>query len=336
MDRKLSRSLLALSLSFLLFLPSCNNEIPIKKEPQVFTGIAMTIPYRILVDIPPLEKERTKITRIFTEAFAEVDEVFNKWNPQSELSKLNTLKAGEKVKLSPHLDNVLKKIQPIVQITNGKFDPTIETVQALWKPYLQEGTEPPEQKIALIKGAAGWHHIHLEDGYYSKDNDLTAITLEGVMRGLSVDVVYESLAKAGLSNFFVEWGGEVRTKGHHPSGRPWNVTLNHITDGDLNKPVAFVSLSNQSLATTGGSIMQSWEVGNVKYRPIFDVLECRPIKMTDQAVVIASVVASSCFLADALTKAALTFPDLDSAQKWADSITKREPDIAIWLIAPQN
>lgn len=320
-----------LSITAALFY-GCSNETAKSLSPQVFTGLAMTIPYRILVDMPSHETRYTQLNRVISKTFAEVDEIYNKWNPLSEISILNALPAYKQVKLSPQLEKVLGKIHALVDLTGGLFDPTVETVERLWKPYLLQGLEPSPEQIADLQKATGWQHIHIMDGLYYKDNPLTFITLEGVTRGLTVDLLAENIAKEGYHNFFIEWGGEVRTKGHHPSGRSWNVTLTEEADSDLGKPIAIISLSNKSVATSG-QILQVWPVNDVRYNNIYHPIDCKPMRMTDHSIASASVVADNCFLADALSKVALTFPNLEKAQAWADKISAERQEIAIWLVA---
>ncbi|MFA6916593.1 MAG: FAD:protein FMN transferase [Parachlamydiales bacterium] len=329
---KQALALFFLGLLCITLFYSCSSENPKPKGPQVFTGLAMTIPYRILIDMPARETQYTHINRVISRTFAEVDEIYNKWNPLSELSILNTIPAYQRIQLSPQLEKVLVKIGSIVELTGGMFDPTVETVERLWKPYLINGQEPSPELLTSTKQATGWHHVHIDNGFYYKDNTATVITLEGITRGLTVDLLAENITKEGYSNIFVEWGGEVRTKGHHPSGRPWNVTLTQDNDSDLGKPVAFISLSNKSIATTG-ELLPLWTVDNVRYNNIYNPLECKPMRVTEHGIASASVVANSCFLADALSKVALTFTNLDSAQAWADKISAKDHDIAIWLVA---
>src|SRR5690242_20370532 len=62
-----------------------------RKELSTFEGIAMTMPYRIEVGGELSRREYTKIQTLIDSTFNEIDSIYNKSNPESEISKLNRL-----------------------------------------------------------------------------------------------------------------------------------------------------------------------------------------------------------------------------------------------------
>ena len=122
----------------------------------------MTIPYRILIGEPLSLKDKENITQIIANTFDEVDRVYNKWNLQSEISQLNELKAGVRISISNEMEALLTLTDEIVKLTDYKFDPTIEPLQALWKRYLNENKTPPNEEIQLIAKCVGWNNIHFD------------------------------------------------------------------------------------------------------------------------------------------------------------------------------
>ncbi len=318
-----------LLLATILFSCSSHEE---EKNPLTFTGLAMTIPYRILVGSPVLENHRNEVEQIIAQTFAEIDETYNKWNPLSELSQLNSAKAKEKIYLSKEMNEFLQRVKTIVVMTEGRYDPTIECIQTVWRKYLPLHQEPPHEELAAILPALGWHNVHIDNGLFYKDNDATQLDLSGIAKGYAVDLLIERLSAAGYPNTFVEWGGEVRAQGLHPKDRPWNIYISRFEDADPTHAIAYISLTNQAIATSG-DYNQNWRVGKTRYCHIYNPKSGRPYPITDTSIASASVVAKNCFLADALATAALTFSNLTQAQVWADSVTKNHPDVAIWLMA---
>ena len=64
----------------------------------------MTIDYRILIGQPVNSSDAIAISEIIRETFDEVNQTYNKWNPDSELSRLNRLKANVTVPISSKLE----------------------------------------------------------------------------------------------------------------------------------------------------------------------------------------------------------------------------------------
>lgn len=296
----------------------------------------MTIEYRIMVchekDFP-----QNAVLAIIKNTFDEVNQIYNKWNPHSELSKLNQLRAGEKVYISEKLEKILLLTHKIVILSQGRFDPTIEPLQKLWKKKLEQGTIPTVQEIQAIAPSIGWNKIHIVDHQFFKDCDETRLDLGGIAKGYCVDLLVQRLNDAGYENIYVEWGGEIRTSGEHPDKRPWNVFISRLGSYDPQEAIAIVSLKNQALATSG-DYLQSWSINNetegcITYFHVIDPYTLQPCITSCQSVASASVLGPDCATADGLATAALMFPSLQEAQEWAKSMEELQPELTFWLIS---
>jgi FAD:protein FMN transferase len=321
----------------ILFLYGCSSS-PSEKL-TVFSGTEMTIAYRILIGLPLTPTDKNSISKIIFETFNEVNQIYNKWNPDSELSRLNQLKAGVRVPLSGELLKLILLTDEIVRLTEKRFDPTIEPLQALWKEYLEKGQTPSPAEIESIAQVIGWSKIHYEEGLFFKDYDATSLDLGGIAKGYCVDLLVERLNKAGFANVFVEWGGEIRASGEHPDQRPWNIFISRLGDTNPENAIAILSLQNQAIATSG-DYLQNWTIkdegddsSTMTYFHVIDPFTLHPRKVTSLSVASASVVANSCAWADGLATAAMMFSNAQEAQAWADEIQSRWPKISFWIIS---
>lgn len=325
-------------LFFLLicFLTGCSVDSP---EVAGFSGNAMTIDYRLLIGKKISDADREQIHAIITATFSEVDRIYNKWNPQSEISKLNQLQNQTVVRISPQLERLLLFTQDMVEMTEGRFDPTVEPMFALWKEKLDQGTLPSAEEIDLLSPAIGWKNIHLSQGAFYKDHDRTGLDLGGIAKGWAVDQLVENLQAAGYSDLFVEWGGEIRAAGMHPDHRPWNIFISRLGDPDPQHAIAQLSLSDQAIATSG-DYLQYWTIssdGSTKvYAHIMDPHKFSPLLVDGRTVASASVIASTCALADGLATAAMTFPTVYEAQVWAENLRKHNPGLAFWIVSRES
>lgn len=316
---------------------SCSS--PSQSELFLFSGHEMTIDYRILIGHPLNSKEQEIITQVITTTFDEVNHIYNKWNSQSELSKLNKLKAYEKVKISQELYLLLLRTDQIVKLTDSRFDPTIEAVQNLWKDYLEKGQEPTENSLLNLATTVGWNKIHFEDRLFFKENDLISIDLGGIAKGYCVDLLVERLNQAGYQNIFVEWGGEIRTSGQHPEKRAWNIFISHLGNPDPEKALNLLSLKNQAIATSG-DYLQTWKIKTSEkellYFHIIDPVTLHPLQVSQESIASASVVCSSCTLADGLATALMLFQSKDEANTWMEKIKEDFPEINYWIYSRKD
>lgn len=303
---------------------------------ESFSGTAMTIPYNIKVGRGLSRIDRKNVEGIISSTFDEINRIHNKWNPQSELSKLNSLPAGEKKILSNELKRLFVLADKVVVIGGGRFDPTIEPVQKLWRKYLEAGATPSEKEIFELKRVVGWSKIHFSEGVFWKDEEGMLIDFGAIAKGYCVDLIVERLNAENFADVYVEWGGEIRATGKHPENRPWNIFICKPNDTNPDNALAFVSLADQSIATSG-DYLQSWTVFSGKdrrattYHHIIDPLTCTALTQKKHAICSASVLASTCAFADGLATVALLFNDLDEARKWAEEVQQEYPEVVFWF-----
>jgi thiamine biosynthesis lipoprotein len=332
MNRKFFKNWI-IRLLFIILLAGCQSSKPLHLT--VFTQNIMTIDYRILVGHLLNPEQKLLIQEIIQGAFSEINAIYNKWNPHSEISLLNRLKAYETVTLSPQLYHFFSQIDQIVQLSEGRFDPTIEPLQQLWKTKLEAGFKPTPEEIEILKSCVGWDKIHFQEGVFYKEDSRTSLDLGGIAKGLCVDLLVERLKAIGFHHLYVEWGGEIRTSGAHPTGRPWQIYIRHFNTSDPNQAIAFLSLQDQAIATSG-DYFQFWTVqdqaGHMQtYCHLFNPQTLSPLLVKPGSIASVSLVAKSCIMADGLAKVAMLFDSMEESKKWIEKIQEKYPDITFWL-----
>ena len=176
----------------------------------------MTIPYCVQIGDRVNEREAVNIEEIICSTFVEIHQIYNNWNPDSEVSKLNQSPAHHPLPLSKELTQFLKQVDTLVTFTEGRFDPTVGPLSHLWKKSLQEERFPHEQELAQCQAAVGWNKVHCEQGYFWKEEPMTALDLGGIAKGYGVDLLVQKLGRAGFKNIYVEWGGRLTHGGFIP------------------------------------------------------------------------------------------------------------------------
>lgn len=329
-------SLNQLLLSIILLLgASCQTQAP-PSPITTFQDTVMTVSYRILVGHALSEKQKEDIQILIHETFEEINTTYNKWNPNSELSHLNRLKAGERHLLSPALFQFFQRIDTLVHLSQGRFDPTIEPLQALWKSRLEQNQRPSENDLTLIKPCVGWDKIHFEKGIFYKEDERTQLDLGGIAKGWCVDLLIQRLNQAGFVNTYVEWGGDIRTSGSHPCHRPWNVYISRLGDPDPRHALAYISLKDQAIATSG-DYFQYWTLTEDQqetiYCHIFNPLTLQPLEVKTGSIASASLIADDCLTADGLAKVMMLFDSKEEAEAWIKQIQPTIQNLRYWIIS---
>lgn len=317
---------------WILFLCAC--QLPNKNvlQPVTFSSNEMTIDYHISIGHFLSNDQKKQIQHIIDNTFAEINAIYNKWNPLSEVTKLNQSKAYEKILLSPQLDAFFSRIDAIVKISQGRFDPTIEPLQQLWKRCFAQDRIPLQEEIEALKPCLGWDKIHLESGLFYKEDSRTQLDLGGIAKGFCVDLLVERLNLAGFQNVLVEWGGEIRASGQHPSQRPWTIYISRLEDHNSAHAIAYIGLDNRAIATSG-DYFQFWKVGEDTYCHIFNPLTLAPLLIRSNSIASASILAQDCVTADGMAKTLMMFDSMSDAQTWIESIRAQNHNLNYWMVA---
>ncbi|MCH9610264.1 MAG: FAD:protein FMN transferase [Chlamydiales bacterium] len=289
----------------LLLLASCSFENS-PSQTKTYDRTIWTMPLHIS------SPRKGNVDAIIRKTFKQINQTFNNYNSKSEISKLNQAAAYQHIELSPHLAELLKKVGEIVEITEGRFDPTVAPLVHMWKTHLKNGEIPKKEAIEALKPAIGWHNVHIEGNTFYKEDARTQIDLSGIAKGYAVDLLKERLGP----HSYVEWGGEIAVSNSHPTGRPWRVK---IFGGEI------VEVEDKAVATSG-SYLQKWWVEDKEYTHLIDPRTKEPL-LYGKGLVSATVVAKSCMEADAIATSLMFFSTKEEAQTWASHL-----DVEVQLI----
>ena len=299
--------------------------------PATFSGNRMTMEYRVLVGKKLNPVEREKVQKIILMTFSEIDSIYNKWNPKSEISRFNRHAETSPFTLSPELASFLDQTAMTVTLTNGKFDPTIEPAQKLWKDFLTNHREPGLYEIEKVKNIIGWHNIQMTELQAIKRYPEIQLDLGGIAKGYAIDLITERLNQEGYPDLYVEWGGEIRTSGKHPEGRPWTICVSYMGIPDPSCALDIVELNDEAVASSG-DYLQYWKTQDKTYTHIIDVRTACPLEVKRGSICSATVTAPTCLLADTLATAAMLFPNKEEAEKWLEQIRTRYPSVKYWIL----
>lgn len=156
-----------------------------------------------------------------------IENLTNRFNPHSELSRVNRLACIEPVVLSDELFCILSNCRHYYDLTFGCFDISI-----------QSGSIYPD-RIKMIKLQADTKTIFFEDERIQLD-------LNGFIKGYALDKAME-IAKAGkCSNALINFGNSsIGAIGNHPKGKGWKIKL---PDSDIS-----ITLIDQCLTNSGNA-----------------------------------------------------------------------------------
>lgn len=227
------------------------------------------------------------------DAVCEVETLMSVFAPGSDLSFLHRQPAGRPVRLNPLTIAAIELALDVARHSCGLFDPALggETAMRGAMPV------PAESRYGLtdVLGAS-WRDVSADDGCVVLARPLW-LDLNGIAKGLAVDRAVECLRSQGAVQGCVNIGGDLRVFG------PDTEQVALRTAVSATAPV--IDVREAAVASSGAA------PGRVTTRHV----DPGAGGLVDERR-FASVIAPSCALADALTKAALCGGGQTLAQRY--------------------
>jgi len=231
---------------------------------------------------------------IVFDEFKRVEGLLSKYNPQSEVSRLN---AAGRLKVSPETFSLLKKAKEFWGLTDGALDITVAPLIDLWGFTDKRYRVPDQKEIKDTLTRVGMDKIRFKEDDSVVEFIVPAmkIDLGAIAKGYALDCAVRKLKQNNIESCLINAGGQVFCLGEKPGG-PWRIAINDPEGRGLR---GFLELKDKSAATAGG-YEQFFVKDKKRYAHIIDPKTGFP---AESGTVSVTVVADDGLTADALSTA---------------------------------
>jgi len=180
--------------------------------------------------------------------FDRIESWMSTYRPDSEISGVNRLAAGEAVVVSAELFGIVQRSLEVSALSGGAFDITFDSVGQLYD--FRAGVRPDAAALSKNLPAIDYRHVLLDPqaSTIRFTRQGTRINLGGIGKGYSCEVVAAMLRKAGVRSGRVNAGGDTRLIGDR-EGEPWVVGIRDPDAAD--RWVTRLALDNEAISTAG-------------------------------------------------------------------------------------
>ncbi len=257
-------------------------------------------PESLATDSSAMESLQTQITM----ALEHIENLTSTYRESSELSRFNASAATQWVTASMELCEILAQALELSRDTNGAFDITVGPVVNLWGfgPNGDVADPPTQHEIDAAVARVGYQQLATDCSKPAirKDNANVYVDLSGWAKGYAVDQVAAALNAAGLADYLVEIGGEMRASGHNAEGLAWAVAIEAPVFAGRNIQT-ILRLTDRGIATSG-DYRNYFEHQGKRYSHTIDARSGRPVSHALAAV---TVIDRSAAFADGMATALL-------------------------------
>ena len=244
------------------------------------------------------------------------------WRPASETSQFNSSETTLELEYSSEFVSLVNFGRRLAVATDGTYDITAGPLVNAWGfgPDGPRQREPTDEEIRELLRHVGWDKIEVQQQWQTlrKTHPQVQIDLGSLLQGLAVDRIAALLDEAGVGEYLVEVGGELRSKG------TWTVGIVDPLAPD--RMVRSLKLTDSALATSG--VYRNATDG--ADAPIHHVVSPQTGRPVQGSWLSCSVIAPTCLEAEGWATALMTTADQDTLR-----IAEQEKIAAI-LIDPDG
>ena len=292
------------AISSILLFSACSEEVESNQVTSEIKGETQGTTYNII-----LADTEGAVTKLEIDSLLHTfDLSLSTYIEHSVISKINNSKGVFSIVDSTEFfKECYQKSRHIFNLTNGEFDPSVFPLVKGWG-FMNDMESPLDQNsvdslLKFVSFSDGFHHTMKFDGdtiLITKNNENFKLDFNAIAQGQSVDVVWGFLQEKGFRNYYVEIGGELRTRGVNREGVPWKVGVDspqeELTERVLDN---ILNLTDNAVATSG-NYRKFYEVDGVKYSHTLSPKTGYPVR---HSLLSATVIAKTCMEADAYATA---------------------------------
>ncbi|BBM85130.1 FAD:protein FMN transferase [Candidatus Uabimicrobium amorphum] len=276
---------------------------PSKQYSPTIKGRALGTTYTIKIAHVISKAKLVEIRETVRKELEDINNKMSTYLSDSELSKFNQLHSIEPFPISQKTLQVIIEAQTVSQASNGAFDITVGPLVNLWGFGPQKiKNNPSAQKIKDMLQQVGYQKLTVDpqSKTLKKAHPDLYVDLSAIAKGFAVDAVCDCLRNAGMQNYMVEIGGEIRASAFKKDKTPWIIGIESPQPGKRSVQKA-VTLKGMAIATSGNYRNFRYDAKTKKrLSHTISPQTGRPISHNLASV---SVISSTCMHADAMATA---------------------------------
>ena len=245
-------------------------------------GLTMGTSYQVQIVDMPGDIEAEDLAVDISGLLRQLDtEIFSTYASNSELSRFNRHGINIPFVASSAMMEVLLMAQEISALSGGAFDVTVGPLVNLWGfgPDLAVfETVPAQSQIDGERARVGFQFLQISPSTEEilKTRDIY-VDLSAIAKGYAVDQLAEYLDQAGVDNYFLEIGGELKIKGLKPGGESWVPAIEAPVEAVSQVYQIFYSRGDNIAIAGSGDYRNYFEEEGLRYSHEIDPRNGRPV-----------------------------------------------------------
>ena len=235
-----------------------------------------------------------------------VERTMTRFTETSDIGRANRLAARDGVLVTPETALVTLAALDWANALDGRYDPAVGGVCALWD-VRNRHEPPPDERVAELAGRRFYRTVEVgtSEGAHAIrfHGEGARLDLGSAAKGYAVDRAVDALRARGIAKALVVAGGDLYALGTAPDGEPWEIGIQ--SPNDERALAGRLHLADRAVATSG-TYRQFFRYRGHRYHHLMDPVTARPRETPMQSL---TVVADSVMHADVATTALFGLDD---------------------------
>lgn len=246
------------------------------------------------------------------EHYHKLFDTFKSYDGVNNLKTVNDQAGIEPVEVDPVIIKLMDQAISANQLTDGKVNMAFGAVLKIWHEHRNFGISNPGDAALPTEEELMAANEHTDISKVEIDRENNTIYLPDPMmsldvgsgaKGLAVELATQTVIEAGMTDFLLSVGGNVRAVGYRDSvGQTWRVGVQD-PDGNEDQYIDIVYITDMAVVTSG-VYERFFTVDNQRYHHIIHPETLFPAYNFDAV----TIVAPDSGLADSLTTALFNMP----------------------------
>ena len=144
------------------------------------------------------------------------------FDPESDLSRLNRI--GTLRKPDTDLLAVLKIAEHIARQSQGAFDASMQPLWEIWSKAALQKSQPSSNEIQRARKLVNWRAVQVTPDTVNLHIAGMGVSLNGIAQGYATDRVRATLQAHGIQHAMID-AGETALLGNAPNEKPWSLSI---------------------------------------------------------------------------------------------------------------
>jgi thiamine biosynthesis lipoprotein len=265
---KFSRSLVSVILIFIVAVSTigCSSIAFLTPKPYKETQFLMDT----VIEITAYGSNNEAAVKAAFEEFKRIQAISDKYDPESQISKINQMAGISPVKVSPDLIKMINDSIDISKKTDGAFDISIGPLTDLWGIGHKEEFVPTQEEINQVLPLVDYRRIQVNtnDGTVYLPKVGMKLDLGGVAKDYALNKATEIVKTYGIKSALLNAGGDIQVIGEKIDKTPWRIGVQDPRNSE--GVIAKVQLNEWNILQTSGDYQRYFIKDGIRYAHILD------------------------------------------------------------------